>query len=374
MTAGDPGAGRGDRRDDVPAGSPDGRVAVLGLGLVGGSLARLLHARGADVVGYDADPATRAAAAAAGLRVADDVAGAVAEADVVVLAVPLRAMGAVAAEVAAAAPHGVTVTDVGSVKGPVRQAVAAAGLGERYVGAHPMAGTEHSGFDASSAALLDGAPWAVTVAAGPGAPGGAPAGAPPDPARLAAVLRLVTGRLGGTAAVLTDELHDEAAALISHVPHVLATQLLNAVAGAPVRDVALGLAAGSFRDGTRVAFTDPARTQAMVTENAAWVAPALRKAVRDLEAVVAALETNASLHGFFHEADQVRAAGAPRRSDRRAGGSDTGSAPGTAPGTSSAGAADDLVPLDGDWPRAVLDRCAAGAVVTRVDADGVHLA
>lgn len=348
MTAGS----RNGAPDVRGAGAPDGRVAVLGLGLVGGSLARLLHARGADVVGYDADPATRAAAAATGLRVADDVPGAVAEADLVVLAVPLRAMGAVAAEVAAAAPPGVTVTDVGSVKGPVRHAVAAAGLGERYVGAHPMAGTEHSGFGASSATLLDGAPWAVTVAAGDG-----PAGT--DPARLAAVLRLVTGRLGGTAAVLTDELHDEAAALVSHVPHVLATQLLNAVAGAPVRDVALGLAAGSFRDGTRVAFTDPARTQAMVTENAAWVAPALRKAVRDLEAVVAALETNASLHGFFHEADQVRATWAPRRpgSDDLAGPPDG-----------------DVVPLAGDWPRAVLDRCAAGAVVTRLDADGVHLA
>jgi prephenate dehydrogenase len=360
------------RRDAAPDGAaPDGappggagRVAVVGLGLVGGSLARLLRARGADVVGFDADPATRAEAAATGLRAADDVAGAVAEADLVVLAVPLRAMGAVAAEVAAAAPAEATVTDVGSVKGPVRQAVTGAGLGERYVGAHPMAGTEHSGFAASSAALLDGAPWAVTVAApGPGAEGAAADGTTTDPARLAAVLRLVTGPLGGTAAVLTDELHDEAAALVSHVPHVLATQLLNAVAGAPVRDVALGLAAGSFRDGTRVAFTDPARTEAMVTENAAWVAPALRKAVRDLEAVVAALETNASVHGFFHDADEVRATWAPRR-------------PGVRAGVAAGGARRDgtVVPLEGGWPATVLARCAAGAVVTRVDAAGVHLA
>jgi prephenate dehydrogenase len=338
----------------------DGRVAVVGLGLVGGSLARLLAARGVDVVGADADPATRAAAAASGLRVADDLAGAVAQARLVVLAVPLRAMGAVAAEVAAAAPADATLTDVGSVKGPVRQAVVAAGLGERYVGAHPMAGTEHSGFGASSADLLDGAPWAVTVAAPD--PGGPATGTPTDPARLAAVLRLVTGPLRGTAAVLTDELHDEAAALISHVPHVLATQLLNAVAGAPVRDVALGLAAGSFRDGTRVAFTDPARTEAMVTENAAWVAPALRKVVRDLEAVVAALETNAAVHGFFHEADEVRGTWTPpaARADGAAG------ARRRAGGT--------VVPLAGDWPRAVLEQCAAGAVVTALDAAGVHLA
>ncbi len=312
-------------------------VGVVGLGLIGGSLARLLHARGVDVVATDAAPATRDAARAAGLTVADDVAGAVAGRGLVVLAVPLRAMRTVAAEVARHADDAATVTDVGSVKGPVRAAVADAGLGGRYVGAHPMAGTERSGFASSDARLLDGAPWAVTV--GPGT----------EPHRVAAVLRLVTGPLAGTAAVLTDECHDEVAALVSHVPHVVATQLLNAVAGAPVRDVALGLAAGSFRDGTRVAFTDPARTEAMVTENAAWVAPALRKVVRDLEAVVAALEANAPVHEFFHAADAVR----------------TTWVPGT-----RAGGDVERVPLEGDWAGALVDRCAAGAVVVRVT--GTH--
>src|SRR5690606_11736534 len=116
-----------------------------------------------------------------------------------------------------------------------------------------------------------GVPWAVTV------------GEAVDPDRVLQVLTLVTGPLGGTAAVLTDDLHDEAVALVSHVPHVLANQLRGAVAGAPVRDVALGLSAGSFRDGTRVGLADPRRTEAMVTENGAWVAPALRLAARDLE-------------------------------------------------------------------------------------------
>jgi prephenate dehydrogenase len=200
-----------------------------------------------------------------------------------------------------------------------------------------MAGTEHSGFAASSTSLLDGVPWAVTLDAGPG-------GTSPD--RLAQVLALVTGPLAGTAAVVTDEQHDEAAALVSHVPHVVATQLLNAVAGAPVRDLALGLAAGSFRDGTRVARTDPARTEAMVVQNAAWVAPALRKVVRDLEVVVAALETNAPLHAFFHAADDVRA-GAP------------------APAGEAAGV--DQEPLTEGWPARLIERCAAGAVVVGID-------
>ncbi|MFV2144262.1 prephenate dehydrogenase [Isoptericola sp. G70] len=309
------------------------QVAVVGLGLIGGSLARLLAVRGVDVVATDVSPATRAAARRAGLSVADDVAACVAQADLVVLATPLRAMPGVAAEVATHAPASATVTDVGSVKGPVRDEVRAAGLADRYVGAHPMAGTEHSGFDASDAGLLDGVRWAVTIQADV------------DPARLVRVLALVTGPCSGAAVVLTDDVHDEAAALVSHVPHVVATQLLNTVVGAPVRDVALGLAAGSFRDGTRVAFTDPERTEAMVTQNAAWVAPALRKVVRDLELVIEALESNGSTHAFFRAADDLRAAGRP-------------------PAPVGAGSVRvERVPLVTGWPTSLVERCTAGAVV-----------
>lgn len=322
-----------------------GPVAVVGLGLIGGSLARLLAARDVDVVATDVSPATRAAARRAGLTVADDVAGCVAGAGLVVLATPLRAMATVAADVAVHAPASATVTDVGSVKGPVRAEMAAAGLAGRYVGAHPMSGTQHSGFDASDAGLLDGVRWAVTVDDGT------------DPDRLATVLALVTGPCAGTAAVLPDEVHDEAAALVSHVPHVLATQLLNAVAGAPVRDVALGLAAGSFRDGTRVALTDPARTEAMVTQNAAWVAPALRKVVRDLEMVVASLESNGSAHAFFHAADDVRAAGRAGRG-----------------GTGDRAAVVERVPLAPGWPAMLVERCTGGAVVVGLTSAGAEVA
>jgi prephenate dehydrogenase len=310
----------------------DGHVAVVGLGLIGGSLARLLASRGVAVVGTDTSATTRGSARTAGLEVAADVGSAVTGARIVVLAVPLRAMRAVAVDVARHVGADATVTDVGSVKGSVRRALAAAGLGKQYVGAHPMAGTEHSGFGASDPKLLDGAAWAVTVAPGT------------DPDRLAAVLRLVTGPLRGTAAVLTDDVHDEVTALVSHVPHVVATQLLNAVAGAPVRDAALGLAAGSFRDGTRVALTDPARTEAMVTQNAGWVASALRKVVRDLEAVLDALETNAPVAEFFHASDDVRASWPP--------------------GENSTPSGENVrVPLAGDWPPELVDRCTAGAVV-----------
>lgn len=325
-------------------GAQVGSVGIVGLGLIGGSLARALQAAGVPVVATD--PASAQEARAEGLTVADDIAGlAVQRPDVVVLAAPLRAMRTVAAELAEALAGepgwDPTVTDVGSVKGPVREAVVEAGLGDRYVGAHPMSGTERSGFEASSAELMQGISWAVTVA---GSTGRHTAG----PERLELVLGLVTGPLGGTAAVLTDELHDEAVALVSHVPHVLANQLLGAVAGAPVRDLALGLAAGSFRDGTRVGRTDPRRTEAMVTENAAWVAPALRLAARDLERLADELDSNAPTHWFFDRPAPVR--------ERTGRASDF-----------------ETVPLTGDWPAALVARCAAGAVVIGVDEHGTKL-
>ncbi len=315
----------------------DVRVAVLGLGLVGGSVARLLQERGVPVTGYDASSTTRAAAREAGLRVVAGVAELCAEEpDVLVLAVPLRTMRAVAADVARHVRGATVVTDVGSVKAAVREAVASAGLGTRYVGAHPMAGTERSGFGASAAQMLAGARWAVTV--------------DDTTARdaFATVLRLVTGPLGGTVHVLTDDVHDESVALVSHVPHVLATELLGVVADAPVRDVALGLAAGSFRDATRVGRTDPRRTEAMVTDNAAWVASALRVVVRDLEHLVRALESNAPVGEFFDRPDPVRDA---------------------APGTGRALAEPLHVELDdaGAWRATLTDAGARGQVVVGVE-------
>lgn len=350
------------------SGAQSGPVGIVGLGLIGGSLAKALQAAGVPVVATDL--ASNEEARAAGLSVVDDVAGlALHRPEIVVLAAPLRAMRAVAGELAEALAGepgwDPTVTDVGSVKAPVREAVADAGLAGRYVGAHPMSGTERSGFGASSAELMQGIPWAVTCAATEVGVAGA---AGTDPVRLERVLRLVTGPLGGTAAVLTDDLHDEAAALVSHVPHVLANQLLGAVSGAPVRDLALGLAAGSFRDGTRVGLTDPRRTEAMVTENAPWVAPVLRLAARDLERLADDLESNAPTHWFFDRPDPVRELigrpGGPRV---------TGLRPGDGTTRPGVGSDAEVVPLTGDWPAELVTRCAAGAVVVRLDDRGAEL-
>lgn len=287
-------AGPAARDDAVTSGLP-GRVAVLGLGLIGGSLARRLLEVGTTVLGWDPDAATREAARSLGIEVLaapHDLGDA--EVDLVVVAVPLRAVDQTAQLLAGILGPRTVVTDVASVKAPVRAAMVRAGLGAQYVGAHPMAGTEHSGFDASQADLLTGARWALTLA--------------PDTSERAflMVAGLITQAFDGVVFPLTDDVHDEGAALISHVPHVVATELLNLVAHAAIRPVAVGLSAGSFRDGTRVARTTPRRTQAMVTDNAGWVAPVLRRMIADLEHLASALESNGSTDEFFDRADILR--------------------------------------------------------------------
>ena len=226
------------------------RVAVIGLGLIGGSVARRL-ARGHDVTGWDTDPATRELAAAAGLAVAAGVEDGAAGADVTVLATPLAALATVLT--ALSTTDCPVLTDVGSVKAPVLAAARAAGLADRFVGGHPMAGTERAGFAAADPALLDGAAWVLCVE---------------DDTDLTAWLRvaeLVTGA-GGHAVPCRAADHDDAQARISGLPHLLALAL--AVAGAAGGPLAGALAAGSFRDGTRVAGSRPELVAGLCDSNA----------------------------------------------------------------------------------------------------------
>jgi prephenate dehydrogenase len=262
-------------------------VAVIGMGLIGGSVLRALSATGHRVLGFDADPATRATARTAAARapagarwqVTQTARDAIAPADLVVLAVPLPALPQVLDELAGSGFSGL-VTDVTSVKGPVRDLV------ERhlhrgdsrlvsFVGGHPMAGRETSGFTAADPHLFDDCAWVL--------------GLEPDRTVLSDWLELaalVTG-LGARAVPATADEHDRAVAAVSHVPHLLASALATAVAHDPL---AAALAAGSFRDGSRVAASSPALVAAMCGGNAAAVAPALDAALDALEAMRAALD------------------------------------------------------------------------------------
>ncbi|AHJ19577.1 Prephenate dehydrogenase [Bifidobacterium breve JCM 7019] len=248
-------------------------VGIIGLGLIGGSLARRLAERGIRVVAWNHRPHPYAQAEADGIFCKSTLAELMdAEPDVVVLCNPLRAMPAMLDSLAPLMVEHprTTITDVGSVKGMVREQVEAAGLGECYVGAHPMAGNELSGWQAADPHLYDDALWAVTVDSAT------------NYQRFLDVAALITKGVGNRLIVLDDETHDKAAAMISHMPHVVSTALINELSAYPDRNIAAALAAGCWRDMTRVALTDPDRTRAMVEEDALNVEALLRRMAKRL--------------------------------------------------------------------------------------------
>ncbi|AEV89020.1 prephenate dehydrogenase [Actinoplanes sp. SE50] len=239
------------------------RIAVVGLGLIGGSLARALRDAGHEVSGFDTDPATRELARAAGLTVPGSVAATVAGTEVTVLAAPLPVLPGLVAELAG---YDGVLTDVTSVKGPVQALAERHGV-RRFVGGHPMAGTEASGFAAADPKLFEGCVWVLCVE-----PDGT------DPADWLILAGLFTG-LGARVLPITAVEHDNAVAAVSHVPHLLAAALATTLAGSPLRQA---LAAGSFRDGTRVAATRAELINAMCAGNATEVLRELQQVISDL--------------------------------------------------------------------------------------------
>lgn len=256
------------------------RVAVVGAGLIGGSIALRLRAVGHDVVVVDPDHDTRGRATAAGFTVASEVGPVLADRELVVLAGPLDAIPLTLAAVAAACPTGVVI-DVGSVKDAVHAAVAATDLGGRYVGCHPMGGTEQSGFEHADADLLVGATWAVTYPDDLAAPGWT--------TPVVTVVELLLEAFEATVLVIDASEHDTSVALISHLPHLLANALLGVVetSGVPA---ARHLVAGSFRDGTRVAGRNPARTRNMLADNHRALVAVLDRMILELQSYRAELD------------------------------------------------------------------------------------
>ena len=222
-------------------------VAVLGTGLIGGSIGLALSKAGISVRGFDAHPAVAERACEMGAieSVARSVADAVAGADVVIVAVPVgRVAELVVAALDAGAP---AVTDVGSVKAAVVDAVRAARpeRAARFIGGHPMAGSEQDGLDGADADLFAGATWVLT-----------PTGDTDAAAHTA--VRGVIGRLGAEVVEIAPEQHDALVAVVSHVPQLAATTLMNvAASGDDRRALLMRLAAGGFRDMTRIAAGHP---------------------------------------------------------------------------------------------------------------------
>lgn len=279
-------------------------VGIVGLGLIGGSIAKRLAATGScKVYAYNRHQTMYKEARALGITCVESVADlARMQPNVLILCNSLASMPEVLGEISRGInKQRTTLTDVGSVKGLVREQVKAAGLGDCYIGAHPMAGSEFTGWQASSAELLDGALWAISVDESS------------DFWRFLAVLRVIVSLCGNRALVLNDSIHDASAALISHMPHVVSTALANVLCGSENRNVALQMSAGSWRDMTRVALTDPDRTRAMVAENRRNVADLLGSVIEELSFAKKMLERSdgdsavaSDERAFFAKADSWR--------------------------------------------------------------------
>lgn len=265
------------------------RIALLGFGLIGGSIARALRRTegGFPIAAWSPSGAGPRAALAAGVVDAAprEPAAALAGAELVVLAAPpldcLALLDQLAGPWRDALAAGTTITDVASTKGAI--VARADALGLSFVGGHPMAGRETTGFGAATAELFEGRPWVIV----PGRAAGEP-----DLERVGRLARAC----GARPLRLTAAEHDAATAAVSHLPLVLAAALVEAVAGGidqspdPAWPLARDLAAGAWRDMTRIARGDPAMAAGIAATNAAELAARLRVVLDVLERWRLALE------------------------------------------------------------------------------------
>ena len=269
------------------------RVAIIGLGLLGGSIGLAVreHLPQVATTGYDADPATRARAAERGLvgQVCDSAADAVREADLVILCVPVGAMGAAAAEFADALPQGALVSDVGSSKQFVAKVLGEALPGHAVIPAHPVAGTERSGPDAGFASLFQQR-WCI-ITPPPGA----------DPALLASLSEFWEA-LGAKVEVMDAAHHDMVLAVTSHLPHLIAYTIVGTaddLEGVTQSEV-IKYSAGGFRDFTRIAASDPTMWRDVFLSNKDAVLGMLQRFTEDLTALQRAIRVGDGQQLFDH--------------------------------------------------------------------------
>lgn len=251
------------------------KVGIFGVGLLGGSVALGLKERflAEEVHAYDQDPVALEKALFLGVadRVHTQLGPWVAELDLGVLAAPVGALPALGEALAPLAHPESLWTDVGSVKGEVVAALE--GRLPHYLGGHPMAGSERAGVENAHAGLLQNAVWVLT---------------PTDrtPLRAKEGVRRLVEALGAYPLEMPPLLHDRLVARISHLPYLLAVALNRMVAQSPHRDLLIFLAAGGFRDLTRVASGSPRMSRDMVVANK----EALKEAIEELRAVLLELE------------------------------------------------------------------------------------
>ena len=280
---------------------PFARVTIVGLGLIGSSIARAVRATMPTVrlTGHDADPAVRETARTLDLvdDVADTVGTSVTDADLVILCVPVGAMGAVAAEMRADLPADAIVSDVGSCKAEVARALTEALPGATIVPAHPVAGTERSGPEAGFATLFQGRWCIVTPIDGAD---------PVATERVADFWRL----LGSDVETMAPEHHDRVLAVTSHLPHLIAYTIVGTASDLAevTSSEVIKFSAGGFRDFTRIAASDPTMWRDVFLTNKDAVLEMLQRFSEDLSQLQRAIRwgDGDALHEHFSRTRAVR--------------------------------------------------------------------
>ncbi len=269
------------------------RVAIIGLGLLGGSIGLAVRRFLPDLAttGFDASADHRARAAARGLvgQVCETAAEAVADADLVIFCVPPGVMGDAARAVAGALKPGVVVSDVGSCKQSVAEAFAEALPGVAVIPAHPVAGTENSGPDAGFADLFRNR-WCIVT--------------PPEdanPLQLTALVQFWEA-LGANVELMSAAHHDLVLAVTSHLPHLIAYTIVGTASD--LEDVTqsevIKYSAGGFRDFTRIAASDPTMWRDVFLANKDAVLEMLQRFTEDLTALQRAIRVGDGDRLFDH--------------------------------------------------------------------------
>lgn len=278
------------------------RLCLIGLGLIGSSIARAARQKGLArvIIAADACVQVRNRVLLLGIadEVADTLAEAVAGADCVVLCVPVGANGGVAAEISAHLKPGAIVSDVGSVKGAVvRDVTPHLPDGVHFVPAHPVAGTEYSGPDSGFSSLFENR-WCILT--------------PPDGQDEAAIAttRLFWERLGSNVEIMSAQHHDLVLAITSHVPHLIAYNLVGTAYDLEtvMESEVIKFSAGGFRDSTRLAASDPTMWRDVFLNNKDAVLEMVARFQEDLAAVARMIRwaDGDGLHELFTKTRAVR--------------------------------------------------------------------
>jgi cyclohexadieny/prephenate dehydrogenase len=278
------------------------RVALIGLGLIAGSMGHAIKRAGlaAEVTGHAQTPATRATALELGFidRACATAAEAVEGADLVVLATPVGVMGRIAAEIAPHLAPGATVTDVGSVKQAVVEAVGPhIPEGVHFIPGHPLAGTEHSGPRAGFAGLFSNRWWLLTPLPGT------------DPAAVARLRALCEG-MGANVDEMDVARHDLVLAVVSHIPHLIAYTMVGVAdhLRRVSQDEVIKYSASGFRDFTRIAASDPTMWRDVFLTNKDAVLDILGRFTEELFVLQRAIRMGdgAHLHDYFTRTRAIR--------------------------------------------------------------------